>query len=128
MSLLNKLKKQKKDKTEVVEEITEIEKPKAEAHSNLTTGHFIVKKPLVSEKAVSLSSKRKYVFVVDGESSSQEIRKAIENIYKVEVDGVNVISIIKTKPNRRSRKKLKIPIKKAIVTLAVGQELDIIPK
>ena len=53
----------------------------------------IIKKPLLTEKSNSLETLGKYVFIVSPESNKAQIKKAIEQIFKVEVKGVNIINI-----------------------------------
>ena len=50
----------------------------------------IIKYPLSTEKSIRLmESENKLIFVVDKKSTKKEIKKAIEEMFKVEVDGVN---------------------------------------
>ena len=54
---------------------------------------FLVKKPLITEKATTLGTTfGKYVFLVANNASSPEIKKVIEATYKVKVAGVSVIN------------------------------------
>jgi len=136
MAILDAFKKKNKDVSPDVEksgdeagkDVTTKELNSAPIVSIRSGNSFVIKQPLISEKAVALSDDRKYVFLVDRGASASEVRKAVESIYKVTVDKVNMITIVKRKPNRRSRTQIKIPIRKAVVTLSKGQELDIIPK
>lgn len=90
---------------------------------------IIIKKPLVSEKTAALGKNyNKYVFLVGRQANSQEIKKEIENIYKVKVTAVNLINQ-KGKVKRLGRSLGRRPsFKKAIVTLKKGQTIDILPK
>lgn len=88
---------------------------------------FIVKYPIISEKATDLSQLGKYVFLVDKDASAPEVKKVIESNYKVNVTDINVIN---AKPKRRRLGRsvgVKPGYKKAIVTLKKGQKLDIMP-
>ena len=92
---------------------------------------FLIKHPLVTEKASALSSLGKYVFLVDEKSTAPEIKKAVNEVYKVNVQKVNIINA-KDKPRqwmqqRGPRHGRKAGYKKAIVTLKAGQKLDILP-
>lgn len=52
----------------------------------------IVKYPLATEKSIRLmESENKLIFVVDYRATSKEIKKAIENVFKVKVDKVNTL-------------------------------------
>jgi len=89
---------------------------------------FLIKNPLITEKATAESSLGKYTFLVDKKANKPEVKKAVENIYKVKVVDVNVIN---TKPKTRRLGRatgVKPGYKKAIVTLAAGQKLDILPQ
>ena len=88
---------------------------------------FLIKHPLITEKATRMSSMGKYMFLVDGKAVRPEIKKAIEAIYKVKVIKINIIN---TKPKQRRLGRsigVKPGYKKAIVTLKEGQKLDILP-
>jgi large subunit ribosomal protein L23 len=82
----------------------------------------VIIKPLVSEKALQEYKDNKYVIYVDPDCNKIEIKKYLEELYKVTVLKIN-ISNIKGKKRRRGRitgftKKRK----KAIITLPAGQE------
>jgi len=88
---------------------------------------FIIKRPIVSEKATSLGALNQYVFLVADNATSPEIKKALELIYKVKITRVNIVNV-KPKKRRLGRSiGVKSGYKKAIVRLAEGQKLDITP-
>lgn len=89
---------------------------------------FLVKKPIISEKATDLSSIGQYLFLVDDKATKSEIVKAVSSIYKVHVVGVRTVNV---KPKRRRLGRtvgVKPGYKKAIVTLKKGEKLDILPQ
>lgn len=89
---------------------------------------FLVKNPLITEKATRLGAMNQYVFLVATEATSPEIKKIIEAVYKVKVARVQVINV-KPKARRLGRTMGQKPgYKKAIVTLKEGQKLDILPQ
>lgn len=89
---------------------------------------FLVKNPIISEKALSLSKLRKYIFLVDRGANVSEIKKVVESIYSVKVVKTNVINV-KSKPKRLGYVFGEKPgYKKVIVTLKEGQKLDILPQ
>lgn len=89
---------------------------------------FLIKHPLLTEKATDLSELGKYVFLVDKKATAPEIKKLIQLLYKVEVDDIHLINI-KPKPKQWGRLTgFKSGYKKAIVTLKSGQKLDIVPR
>ena len=86
---------------------------------------FIIKKPLVTERATDLNALGKYVFMVKPHATKPEIKKAIHDIYKVDAVSVNVIN----RPPKRKRfggtmKGKKSGYRKAIVTLKEGQKIE----
>ena len=88
---------------------------------------FLVKNPIITEKATQISSLGKYLFLVDRQATKQEIKKVIKALYKVEVEDVNTINV-KPKKRRLGRSTgVKPGFKKAVVTLKAGQKLDILP-
>ncbi|MDP1719025.1 MAG: 50S ribosomal protein L23 [bacterium] len=89
---------------------------------------FLIKHPIISEKASMLSTLNKYIFAVEDSATAPEVRKAIEGLYKVNVIGINMINE-RPKMKRFGRSfSEKAGTRKAIVTLKEGQKLDILPK
>lgn len=89
----------------------------------------ILIKPIISEKSEGLSEKlSQYSFVVRKTSNKVEIKKAIEKEYNVNVAAVNTMIMpgkSKSRNTRRGMQKGRVsPFKKAIVTLAEGEEID----
>ena len=86
-------------------------------------------KPIITEKAEQLSEARnQYSFVVDRKSNKIEIKKAVEALYNVSVSSVNTLIMPgKTKSRNTKSRVIKGRIsgyKKAVVTLATGEEID----
>lgn len=52
----------------------------------------VIKKPLITEKATWANSQSRYLFSVDGRATKTDIKKAIEELYKVRVTGVNTMT------------------------------------
>lgn len=92
-------------------------------------GHaLLVKQPWITERAVNFGALRKYVFIVDKNANKPETKKAIEKIYSVKVQDINIVNVKgKTKRVGRSIGKTS-DFKKAIVTLKEGNQIDIMPK
>ncbi len=84
----------------------------------------VIKNPVISEKSYKLIEENKYVFAVDPEARKEEIKDAIEAIFKVKVRSVNTL----VKPGKKKRQGLtsgRTPsIKKAVVTLAAGDKIE----
>ena len=85
----------------------------------------VILAPVITEKATVLSEQNKVVFRVALDSTKDEISAAVEELFKVEVLKVNTL-ITKGKTKRfRGRKGRRSDVKKAIVTLAEGQSIDV---
>jgi large subunit ribosomal protein L23 len=87
--------------------------------------HEIIKRPLITEKTSQLIEERKYTFEVAKGSNKIEIKEAVEKLFEVKVTAVNVINVRK-KPRKVGKYEgLRPAVRKAIVTLAEGQKLDV---
>ena len=86
--------------------------------------YSIIHKPLMTEKSTNLNQFNQYSFVVAKSSNSNEIKLAIEKIFKVKVTKINT-SIMRGKPKSfKGNIGFKSDIKKAIVTLSEGNTID----
>jgi large subunit ribosomal protein L23 len=87
--------------------------------------YAIIKAPIVTEKATLGSQEGKVTFRVSLDASKAEIKSAVEQIFQVKVTAVNT-SILKGKVKRfKNTIGKRSDVKKAIVTLAEGQTLDV---
>ena len=89
----------------------------------------IIRRPIITEKSNYLSSYlNQYVFEVDYESNKTTIKDAIETIFDVKVERINVMIVpakqSRSMQNRRMRTRTN-SYKKAIVTLAEGERIPI---
>lgn len=84
-------------------------------------------KPLITEKSMSEASKGVYLFIVNKKARKPEIKKTIEEQFKVKVISVRTLVIKgKTKLTGRLRRKIKTSdFKKAIIKLAKDQKIDL---
>ena len=81
--------------------------------------------PVITEKATYLSEQNKVVFQVAKDATKAEIADAIQELFKVQVVKVNTL-VVKGKTKRwRGRPGRRSDVKKAIVTLAEGQSIDV---
>jgi large subunit ribosomal protein L23 len=81
--------------------------------------------PVVSEKSYSLIDDRKYSFRVHPDAHKTQIRNAVEELFHVRVQRVNVVQM-QPKPKRRGMTRGKKPgWKKAIVQLREGESIEI---
>ena len=95
----------------------------------MTTIYDVLVRPLVTEKSSYQSTKLKqYSFVVANKATKNMVKDAIETLFDVNVERVNIINT-PAKRGRRSRSRRNLVrrpgYKKAIITLADGDVLDI---
>lgn len=85
----------------------------------------VILSPMVTEKATAASEKNKVVFKVRNDATKLEIKNAVEKLFEVKVTRVN--TLIRKGKNKvfRGRPGKQGDVKKAIVTLAEGQTIDI---
>jgi large subunit ribosomal protein L23 len=87
--------------------------------------HQVLIAPVVSEKSYSLIEDNKYSFRVHQDAHKTEIRQAVEELFHVKVEGVNVVKV-QSKPKRRGISQGRRPgWKKAIVQLRAGDSIPI---
>ena len=85
----------------------------------------IVLAPHITEKSTMLSEHNSVVFKVAPSASKPEIKAAVEALFNVKVTGVNTI-VTKGKTKRwKGKPYQRSDFKKAIVTLAEGQSIDV---
>ncbi|MFA5696415.1 MAG: 50S ribosomal protein L23 [Bacilli bacterium] len=86
----------------------------------------IIKAPIITEKSQLISANdRKYVFKVDVNANKVEIKQAVEKIFKVKVEKINVINV-KPKSKRVGKYSgMTNKYKKAIITLALNNKIEL---
>jgi large subunit ribosomal protein L23 len=81
--------------------------------------------PVVSEKSYGLAESSKYTFKVHPDAHKTQIRQAVEQLFEVHVEAVNIIKV-QAKPKRRGTFKGTRPgWKKAIVQLREGETIEV---
>ncbi|MCA3270195.1 MAG: 50S ribosomal protein L23 [Alphaproteobacteria bacterium] len=94
-------------------------------HVNDVSKFDVILAPVITEKATLGSQYNQYTFKVRIDATKPAIKQAVEKIFNVKVEGVRT-SIL---PGKKKRFKQTLgqrsDVKKAIVTLAAGQSLDI---
>jgi len=90
----------------------------------LDKAYSIIKKPITTEKSTNLQQFNQYSFLVSTKSNSNEIKQAIELIFKVKVSKINT-SILRGKGKTfKGNYGFRKDTKKAIVTLQEGNTID----
>lgn len=85
----------------------------------------VLLKPWITESSTNLASLNKYVFLVDKNSDKKKIAEAVEILYKVTVEAVNIINMPKKKRVYGRTSGWKAGFKKALVTLKKGDQIDL---
>jgi len=136
MKLLDFLKR-KKEKTQKREEKRvkkeekktekepEIKKPKKKFSA---TAYRVLVSPHITEKATGLAEKNKYSFKVFPKKNKIEIKKAIEELYGVDVISVNIINMPGKKRRLGRQTGWRKGYKKAIVKIKEGQKIEVLPR
>lgn len=92
----------------------------------LSTYRDIIKAPVITEKSAGIASKEgNYVFKVDVKANKTQIKEAIQKIFNVKVKSVNTINVHPKKKKVGRYSGMTNKYKKAIVTLAVGNKIDL---
>lgn len=87
----------------------------------------ILIRPVITEKSMVDAGNGKFTFIVGRFTAKTQIRKAIQDRFKVNVEKI-MTAVIKGKSKRVGTRRLEVkiePIKKAIVELRKGQKIDI---
>jgi large subunit ribosomal protein L23 len=87
-----------------------------------------VLRPVISEKSMDETQRGKYTFAVHDDANKLQIKAAVEELFKVRVLEVNVLTI-KAKEKSRNRRRGRVrgwtsPWKKAIVSVAEGDKIE----
>ena len=85
----------------------------------------VLRRPLITEKNTVLQAQGKYVFEVAGEATKPQVKQAVEKAFKVEVTAVNVMTVPGKTRRLGRREVLTQSWKKAIVTLKLGDKIEL---
>jgi large subunit ribosomal protein L23 len=89
----------------------------------------VLRRPIITEKSTYQSSKlNQYAFEVHKKATKAQVKDAVETLFNVNVENVNIINVPPKRSRRaRSRRVLvrRPGFKKAIVTLMPGESIDV---
>jgi large subunit ribosomal protein L23 len=95
----------------------------------MTTIYDVLRRPLLTEKSSHQYAKlHQYVFEVSSEATKSMIKDAVETLFDVTVERVNVMNMPAKRTRRARSRRLSVRrsgYKKAIVTLADGNTIDV---
>ena len=122
---VERIKKVKKAPEVRVAEKPKVFKPRAK---HLGLAYQVLKSPHISEKATNLVEKNQYTFKIFPRTNKVEIKKAVEDLYGVDVLSVKVIKIPKKRKRLGKITGWKQGYKKAIVKVKKGQKIEVLPR
>jgi len=130
MPLFFKKKRAEEKAKEKPEEIKEKPSPELKVRKEAKGGEVwkILKGPHVTEKATALSEKNKYVFKVYPGANKIEIKRAIEELYGVDVISVKIINVPRKQRRLGRISGWRKGYKKSIVKIKEGQKIEILPR
>ncbi len=86
------------------------------------TNHDIIRRPILSEKSYQDIANKKYTFEVAKEANKTQIKKAVEEIFKVKVESVNISNVYGKIKRQGKHEGLTGSYKKAIVQLTADSK------
>jgi len=101
-------------------------KAKKQAAQKVDISHYdVIVAPHITEKSTLLSEHNAVVFKVAGSASKPQIKAAVEALFNVSVTNVNTMNVKGKTKRWKGRPYTRSDVKKAVVTLADGQSIDI---
>ena len=94
----------------------------------MSTAHEIIKRPVITEKSTMDAALGKYTFEVAVGATKTQVRKAVEQLFDVKVEAVNVVNVKGKSKSFRNRAGRRGDWRKAYVRLADGQSIDVTAK
>ena len=88
----------------------------------MITAHDIIIKPIITEKSIALTEANKYTFKVMKKANKTEVKKAVETVFGVKVEKVNIMNVTGKKRRVGANVGKKPDWKKAVVTLKPGSK------
>lgn len=85
----------------------------------------LVRRPIITEKSTMLSEQNKYIFEVIASTEKHAVKKAVEKIFEVKVQNVNIINTKGKIKRFKGRLGVRSDFKKAIVTLEPSFSIDL---
>lgn len=85
----------------------------------------LILSPVITEKATLASEQNKVIFKVRRDATKPQIKAAIERLFDVKVEAVNTVLRKGKKKVFKGTRGVQSDVKKAVVTLAEGQTIDV---
>ena len=94
----------------------------------MLNSYDVIRRPVITEKNTFLNTEGKYIFEVALTANKMDVKRAVEEVFNVPVEAVNVIRVkgkLRRSPGRRRTEGMTRTWKKAIVTLAPGSRIEL---
>ncbi|NLY87452.1 MAG: 50S ribosomal protein L23 [Clostridiales bacterium] len=92
----------------------------------MKTGYDVIISPIITENSMDMAADKKYAFKVAKQTNKTEVRKAIEDIFGVDVAKVNIMNVNGKKKRMGRTMGMTSSYKKAVVTLTQdSKEIEI---
>lgn len=85
----------------------------------------VIVRPVITEKSTMAAEQNKVVFKISPDATKEQVKNAVEALFGVKVTKVNTISVKGKTKRFRGRMGQRSDFRKAVVTLAEGQSIDI---
>jgi len=85
----------------------------------------VIVRPVMSEKAFAGQALNKVTFAIAPRATKNDVKQAVETLFKVDVVKVNTVNIEGKTKRFRGRPGQRSDLRKAVVTLKEGQSIDI---
>ena len=96
---------------------------------DFSDAYKVLRRPIVTEKAFNLSgASNQYAFEVSDEATKNEIKKAIQDLYGVRVNRVNIMNVSGKKRRVGQREGFRPGYKKAIVSLPAEEKIEAVSR
>lgn len=125
----------KKRKKEITEKVKQAEEKKKKSETltlkvedEKRANWKILREPHITEKATDLTEKNQYIFKVFPKANKIQIKKTIENFFKVNVLEVKIINVPRKKRRLGKIMGWRKGYKKAIIKVKQGQKIEILPR
>lgn len=105
--------------------ITKAKKTKATGGAATARHYDAIVRPVITEKSTAASEQNKVTFKISPTATKQDVKAAVEAIFKVTVTKVNTIKTEGKIKRFRGQPGQRSDVRKAIVTLAAGQSIDL---
>ena len=88
----------------------------------MTNAHDIIKRPIISEQSMEMIADKKYTFEVSKSANKIEIKKAVEEIFGVNVDKVTTLNVLGKLKRMGRNEGRRASWKKAVVKLTTDSK------